>query len=179
MPAFVRYLTPLVLFLALAGLLYKGLNLNPREVPSPLIGKPAPEFSLPGLEEPLTTVSLDDFRGEVTLFNVWATWCSGCRAEHPVLMRLAEAGVRIYGLDYKDDRNDAKRWLLRYGNPYIANAFDESGKVGIDWGVYGTPETFIVDRNGIIRYKHIGPITIDAVNTKIMPLIEQLKEDKG
>lgn len=179
MPSFVRYLLPLVLFLALAGLLYKGLAINPRVVPSPLIDKPAPTFSLPSLDDPDTQVSLDDFRGEVTLFNVWATWCSGCRAEHPVLMRLAEAGVRIYGLDYKDNRDDARRWLLRYGNPYIANAFDEAGKVAIDWGVYGAPETFIVDQDGIIRYKHIGPITMEAVNTKIMPLIELLKGQRG
>lgn len=179
MPAFVRYLTPLVLFLALAGLLYKGLNLNPREVPSPLIDKPAPEFSLPSLEDPATTVSLNDLKGQVSLFNVWATWCGACRAEHGALMQLAEAGVKIYGLDYKDDREDAKRWLLRYGNPYVANAFDEAGRVAIDWGVYGAPETFIVDRNGIIRYKHIGPITTETINTRIMPLINQLKEEQG
>jgi cytochrome c biogenesis protein CcmG/thiol:disulfide interchange protein DsbE len=179
MPPFVRYLTPLVLFLALAGLLYMGLGIDPRVVPSPLIGKPAPEFSLPSLEEPLKTVSLDDLKGQVTLFNVWATWCTGCRAEHPALMRLAQSGVKIYGLAYKDDRAEARRWLERSGNPYIANAFDEAGRVAIDWGVYGAPETFLVDRDGIIRYKHIGPITDDTINAEIMPRIKQLKEKEG
>ena len=179
MPSFVRYLTPLVLFLALAALLYKGLALNPREVPSPLIGKPAPEFSLPELKDTSRQLSQSDFLGKVSLLNVWATWCVSCRAEHPLLMQLARQGVTIYGLDYKDSREDAKRWLQRFGDPYVANAFDADGRVGIDWGVYGTPETFVIDQRGIIRHKHIGPLTEEAIQREILPLIQQLKEDKG
>jgi cytochrome c biogenesis protein CcmG/thiol:disulfide interchange protein DsbE len=179
MPPFVRYLTPLVLFLALAGLLYKGLALNPREVPSPLIGKPAPEFTLPELKDTSRQLSHSDFLGKVSLLNVWATWCVSCRAEHPLLMQLARQGVTIYGLDYKDSREDAKRWLQRFGDPYVANAFDADGRVGIDWGVYGTPETFVIDQNGIIRHKHIGPLTEEAIQREILPLIQQLKEGKG
>jgi cytochrome c biogenesis protein CcmG/thiol:disulfide interchange protein DsbE len=179
MPPFVRYLTPLVLFLALAALLYKGLALNPREVPSPLIGKPAPEFSLPDLMDTGKQLSHADFKGQVSLLNVWATWCVSCRAEHPLLMQLAEQGVPIYGLDYKDNREDARQWLARFGDPYVANAFDADGRVGIDWGVYGTPETFIIDHEGIIRHKHIGPLTEDAIQGKILPLIEQLRGKQG
>ena len=179
MPSFVRYLTPLVLFLALAALLYKGLALNPREVPSPLIGKPAPEFSLPELKDTSRQLSHSDFLGKVSLLNVWATWCVSCRAEHPLLMQLARQGVTIYGLDYKDNREDAKRWLQRFGDPYVANAFDADGRVGIDWGVYGTPETFVIDQRGIIRHKHIGPLTEEAIQREILPLIQKLKEDKG
>ena len=179
MPPFVRYLTPLLAFLALAALLYKGLALNPREVPSPLIGKPAPEFSLPDLKDAGRELSNGDFLGKVSLFNVWATWCVSCRAEHPLLMALARQGVTIYGLDYKDDREDARRWLARFGDPYVANAFDADGRVGIDWGVYGTPETFVIDQQGIIRHKHIGPLTEDAIQGEILPLIKKLKEEKG
>jgi cytochrome c biogenesis protein CcmG/thiol:disulfide interchange protein DsbE len=179
MPPFVRYLTPLVLFLALAVLLYKGLALNPREVPSPLIGKPAPEFTLPELKDTSKKLSHTDFQGKVSLLNVWATWCVSCRAEHPLLMQLARQGVTIYGLDYKDSREDAQRWLQRFGDPYVANAFDADGRVGIDWGVYGTPETFVIDQQGIIRHKHIGPLTEEAIQREILPLIQQLKGDKG
>lgn len=179
MPPFVRYLTPLVLFLALAALLYKGLALNPREVPSPLIGKPAPEFTLPDLKDTSRQLSHTDFQGKVSLLNVWATWCVSCRAEHPLLMQLARQGVTIYGLDYKDSREDAQRWLQRFGDPYVANAFDADGRVGIDWGVYGTPETFVIDQQGIIRHKHIGPLTEEAIQREILPLIQQLKGDKG
>ena len=179
MPPFVRYLTPLVLFLALAALLYRGLALNPREVPSPLIGKPAPEFTLPELKDASRQLSHSDFLGKVSLLNVWATWCVSCRAEHPLLMQLARQGVTIYGLDYKDSRDDAKRWLQRFGDPYVANAFDADGRVGIDWGVYGTPETFVIDQHGIIRHKPIGPLTEEAIQSEILPLIQKLKEGKG
>jgi len=179
MPPFVRYLTPLVLFLALAALLYRGLALNPREVPSPLIGKPAPEFTLPELKDAGKQLSHSDFQGKVSLLNVWATWCVSCRAEHPLLMQLARQGVTIYGLDYKDNREDAQRWLSRFGDPYVANAFDADGRVGIDWGVYGTPETFVIDQQGIIRHKHIGPLTEDAIQREILPLIQQLRGNKG
>lgn len=180
MPAFVRYLLPLALFLALAGLLYKGLSLDPHEVPSPLIGKPAPPFSLPRLKQPGTTLSDADLKGKVWLLNVWATWCVACRAEHPLLMQLAKSRrVEIYGLNYKDKRDDAKRWLVQYGDPYSANAFDADGRVGIDWGVYGTPETFIIDQHGIIRHKHIGPITVDVIRDEILPIVEQLEAGQG
>ena len=180
MPRFVRSLMPLAAFLALAGLLYKGLSLDPRKVPSPLIDKPAPAFSLTRLKQPDATLGSDDLKGKVSLFNVWATWCVACRSEHPVLMQLAESGkIAIYGLNYKDDRQEAKRWLLRYGDPYIANAFDRDGRVGIDWGVYGTPETFIVDQQGIIRHKHIGPLTREVVQNEILPLVERLEASSG
>jgi cytochrome c biogenesis protein CcmG/thiol:disulfide interchange protein DsbE len=180
MPGFVRYLAPLAVFLALAGLLYKGLSLNPREVPSPLIDKPAPAFSLTTLKEPDVTLSDGDLKGKVSLFNVWATWCVACRAEHGVLMQLAQSGkVAIYGLNYKDDREEARNWLLRYGDPYIANAFDSDGRVGINWGVYGTPETFVIDRQGVIRHKHIGPLTNEVVRDEILPLVERLQATSG
>jgi cytochrome c biogenesis protein CcmG/thiol:disulfide interchange protein DsbE len=180
MPRFVRFLMPLAVFLALAGLLYKGLSLDPRKVPSPLIDKPAPAFSLTRLNDPQAILGSEDLKGKVSLFNVWATWCVACRSEHPVLMQLAESGrVAIYGLNYKDDREKAKSWLVRYGDPYIANAFDSDGRVGIDWGVYGTPETFIVDQQGIIRHKHIGPLTVDVLRNEILPLVEKLEAGSG
>ncbi|MEJ2388411.1 MAG: DsbE family thiol:disulfide interchange protein [Chromatiaceae bacterium] len=156
--------------------MFYGLYQDPHLVPSPLIGRPAPKFTLPALEDPKVTISNADLKGKVSLVNVWATWCVSCRAEHKELMRLAKVdGVRILGLNYKDDREDAKRWLQIYGNPYVANAFDADGRVGIDWGVYGTPETFLVDRNGIIRYKQIGPIDQQVWEKTLRPLIDKLK----
>ncbi len=173
-----RYLVPLVLFIVLAGFLWVGLHRDPRLVPSPLIGKPAPEFRLPLLKDPGRFMTTADLKGKVTLFNVWATWCVSCRQEHEVLVELARnAGVRILGLDYKDSRPDALAWLQRLGNPYVAIAFDANGRVGIDWGVYGTPETFVVDRHGIIRYKQIGPITEQVWKDKLQPLIEKLRAE--
>ncbi len=178
MPAFLRYLTPLLLFLALAGLLYRGLSLDPHRVPSPLIGKPAPAFSLPRLQHADATLSSDDLKGKVSLLNVWATWCVACRAEHPLLVQLARQGVvPIYGLNYKDTRPEAQRWLQRFGNPYLANAFDADGRVGIDWGVYGTPETFVIDKRGVIRFKQIGPLTRDVIDNTLLPLIRRLQEE--
>lgn len=180
MPRFVRYLLPLVLFLGVVGLLFKGLSLNPRLVSSPLIDKPAPAFSLTRLKDPDATLSDGDFSGQVSLFNVWATWCVACRAEHPLLMEIARSGVvPVYGLNYKDERAAALRWLQRIGDPYQANAFDADGRVGIDWGVYGTPETFLIDKQGIIRYKHIGPLTREVMQQKILPLVKQLQAVKG
>jgi cytochrome c biogenesis protein CcmG/thiol:disulfide interchange protein DsbE len=171
-----RFLTPLAIFGVLVLLLFYGLYQDPHLVPSPLIGRPAPKFTLPALEDPKVTISNADLKGKVSLVNVWATWCVSCRAEHKELMRLAKVdGVRILGLNYKDDREDAKRWLQIYGNPYVANAFDADGRVGIDWGVYGTPETFLVDRNGIIRYKQIGPIDQQVWEKTLRPLIDKLK----
>lgn len=175
-----RYLIPLVIFVGLVVLFAFGLNLNPREVPSPLIDKPAPRFSLPALHVPEEKIGTEDLQREpVTLFNVWASWCVACRQEHPFLMELARKNaVTIYGLNYKDERPDALAWLKRYGNPYRASAHDLDGRVGIDWGVYGVPETFVVDSRGMIRYKHIGPVTPEAWQEKILPIIEQIRAGK-
>lgn len=175
-----RYLIPLGVFLLLAVFLGVGLKLDPKKVPSPLVGKPAPEFKLARLREAQSTISHEDFKGKVSLLNVWATWCVSCRAEHGVLMELARADVvEIYGLNYKDVREDALRWLARYGDPYVDSAFDPDGRVGIDWGVYGTPETFVIDTDGIIRYKHIGPISAQDLQETILPLINELKSKRG
>lgn len=171
-----RYLAPLAIFALLVAFLYRGLSLDPKLVPSPLVGKPVPTFTLTRLDNPATTISDADFKGKVSLLNVWATWCVSCRREHETLVQLAKTGqVEIYGLNYKDNREDAKRWLTQLGNPYVANAFDSDGRVGIDWGVYGAPETFIIDREGIIRHKHIGPLTDEIINDEILPLVAKLK----
>lgn len=169
-------LVPLLIFIVLVIFLGIGLTLNPREIPSPLINKPMPVFSLPQLKESDKTLSSTDFLNEVSLLNVWASWCVACRTEHPVLLDLSSTGViNIYGLNYKDKREDALRWLDYYGDPYTKNVHDLNGKLGIDFGVYGVPETFIIDHKGIIRYKHIGPITEDILENKILPIIKQLK----
>ncbi len=173
-----RYLLPLGLFVGLVALLAVGLNLNPREVPSPFIGKPAPQFTLPRLHRPEATVSPADFRGQVWLLNVWASWCVSCRAEHPVLNGLARSGeVILVGLNYKDARNDALQWLAERGDPYTVVAVDADGRVGIDWGVYGVPETFVIDKRGIIRFKHTGPVTREVLRDEILPLIRELKKE--
>ncbi|MDP1707936.1 MAG: DsbE family thiol:disulfide interchange protein [Gammaproteobacteria bacterium] len=171
-----RSLVPLGIFAALVVLLWAGLYLNPREVPSPLIGKPAPEFMLPQLHDPTQQIGSRDLLGKVTLLNVWASWCAACREEHPLLVALARTGqVNIYGLNYKDARQDALRWLNDLGNPYLVSAFDEQGNVGIDYGVYGVPETYVIDRAGIIRYKVIGPLTEQNLRTTVLPLIKELE----
>lgn len=171
-----RKLVPLLLFIVLVIFLGIGLTLDPREVPSPLIDKPMPVFSLNQLKEPGMRLSSTDFIDEVSLFNVWASWCVACRAEHPVLLDLAKTGVvNIYGLNYKDKREDALAWLDYYEDPYTKSAHDLDGKVGIDFGVYGVPETFVIDRKGIIRYKHIGPVTEDVLKNELLPIIEKLK----
>lgn len=176
MTRYLRFLAPLLLFALLAGLLYVGLGLDPKIVPSPLIGKPMPAFSLPRLDDPAATISDSDLKGRVSILNVWATWCTSCRAEHETLLDFARtAKVAIYGLNYKDNRADAQRWLMQLGNPYVANAFDEDGRTGIDWGVYGAPETFIMDKHGIIRHKHIGPLTGPVLANEILPLIAKLE----
>ncbi len=177
----VRFLIPLVLFLLLIGLFVAGLKLDPSVVPSPLIDKPVPQFSLPELHDQEKIVdSAELTKHQVSLFNIWASWCVACRQEHPFLMELARAGeVPIYGLNYKDKRPDAIGWLKRLGNPYIASAFDEKGRVGLDWGVYGVPETFVVDSKGIIRYKQIGPLTKQAWQETILPLIDKIRAEEG
>lgn len=171
-----KYLLPLAVFIVVVGFLGVGLRLNPREVPSPLVGKAAPPFTLPVLHSPGKTVSSSDLKGQVWMLNVWASWCVTCREEHPVLVDLARQKiVPIYGLNYKDQSDEAKAWLARFGDPYVMSLVDEKGKIGIDYGVYGVPETYLIDRDGIIRYKKIGPVTPDTVREKILPLLKQLK----
>jgi cytochrome c biogenesis protein CcmG, thiol:disulfide interchange protein DsbE len=171
-----RFLVPLGLFLVLCVFLGIGLGLNPREVPSPLIDKPAPAFSLPRLDDADKTLSRDDMLGKVWLLNVWASWCAPCREEHPLVVDLAKRQVvPVYGLNYKDTRAAAKNWLAQLGDPYQATVFDQDGRVGIDFGVYGVPETFVIDQQGVIRLKHIGPLTPQVVREQIEPLIKQLQ----
>lgn len=172
-----RYLLPLGIFIAIVVLLAVGLTLNPRHVPSPLIDKPAPAFTLPQLQQPEQMLSPADMLGKVWLLNVWASWCTACRVEHPLINELANSGeVAIIGLNYKDSPEDAIQWLKQLGNPYNASAVDEDGRAGIDWGVYGVPETFVVDKQGIIRYKHIGPVEKKDLEEKILPLVRQLEQ---
>lgn len=171
-----RYLIPAGVFAIVVVFLAIGLNLDPRKVPSPLVGKPVPAFALTRLKDPNASLNQDEFTGKVSLLNVWATWCVSCRAEHQILLALAKSNkVSIYGLNYKDKREDAMRWLKVLGDPYVANAFDGDGRVGIDWGVYGTPETFLIDKQGVIRHKVIGPITVEILKQELLPLIEKLK----
>lgn len=174
-----RRVLPVVLFLVLVAILGYGLTRDPSLVSSPLIGKPVPDFSLPLLSDPQKNISNSDLRGTPYLLNIWASWCAACRVEHPLLVQLAEQGVLpIYGLNYRDTREDAQAWLERYGNPYTAVAFDEAGRVGMDLGVYGAPESYLVDRNGVIAYKHIGPITDEVWNGEMQPKLLELQAAK-
>lgn len=171
-----RFLLPLAIFVILVIFLGIGLTLNPRQVPSPLIDKPAPIFHLQQLYDSSKTLSSEDNLGKVWMLNVWASWCVACRDEHPVLVELSKLGiVPIYGLNYKDQRDTAMQWLRQYGNPYETSIVDADGKVGINYGVYGVPETYVIDKEGIIRYKHIGPVTVKSLEDKILPLINELK----
>jgi len=171
-----RFLVPLAIFIVLVAFLAIGLGLNPREVPSPLINKPAPAFQLPQLHQPDKIFSQQEMKGKVWLLNVWASWCVFCREEHPVLMALAKSNVvPIYGLNYKDPRNDAIAWLKQFGDPYALSIADRDGRVGIDYGVYGVPETFVIDKEGAIRYKQIGPVTPAVLKDKILPLVKELQ----
>jgi len=168
---------PLLVFLVMAAFLGIGLTMNPRDVPSPLIGQPVPDFSLPPVQGRTLGLATGDLRGQVSLVNVFASWCVACREEHPLLIGLAKSGaVPIHGLNYKDKPDDAQAWLDRLGDPYTRTGADISGRVGIDWGVYGVPETFIIGRDGLIAYKHIGPITPEALNKTIMPIVEKLRK---
>ena len=170
-----RFLIPLALFVGLAWFLYAGLSLNPREVPSPLIGKPAPAFALPRLDDPAQTVKREDLLGKVWVMNVWASWCAPCREEHPLVVAFArERKVPVIGLNYKDRPGDARTWLERLGNPYVATLIDFDGKVGIDFGVYGVPETFVIDAQGVVRFKHVGVLTRQVISQKIEPLLKEL-----
>jgi cytochrome c biogenesis protein CcmG/thiol:disulfide interchange protein DsbE len=193
-----RFLIPLALFLVLVGFLAVGLNRDPHEVPSPLVGKPAPAFTLTRLEGESAQFSPADMRGKVWLLNVWASWCVSCRAEHPLLLAFAkEGGLPIVGLNYKEVRGDgetdarqlsasdelaltrkrASAWLAQHGNPYQLSVLDMDGRVGIDYGVYGVPETYLIDKAGVIRYKQIGPITPEALRDKILPLAQKLDKE--
>lgn len=175
-----RYLIPLAVFILLVVFLGIGLKLNPREVPSPLIGKPAPEFSLPRLDDPSRSFGKADLKGQVWLLNVWASWCVSCRAEHPVLNAWAKnSDVLLVGLNYKDESASAKLWLQQLGDPYTVSIVDADGRVGIDWGVYGVPETFVIDKQGSVRYKHTGPVTMEDVQVKLMPMVRKLRDEKS
>jgi cytochrome c biogenesis protein CcmG/thiol:disulfide interchange protein DsbE len=172
-----RFLIPLGIFIVLVGFLAVGLKLDPREVPSPLIGKPAPDFKLALLSDPARQLSPADLRGKVWLFNVWASWCGSCRQEHELLLDLSRQGVvAIYGMDYKDQPGDAQAVLNRFGNPYVETVVDLDGRAGINYGVYGVPETYLIDRNGIIRHKHTGPLTREILIKKILPLVKELQQ---
>jgi cytochrome c biogenesis protein CcmG/thiol:disulfide interchange protein DsbE len=171
-----RNLTPLVLFTFLILVFAIALNRDPgalNDLPSPLLGKQAPAFDLPSLTEPTQRVSTENFKGKVTLINVWATWCVGCRQEHKFLLQLAERNVLpIYGLNWRDKGPEARQWLQQLGDPYIATAYDEDGRVGIDWGVYGAPETFLIAADGTVLYKHLGPLSWGLWEQNFVPLLQ-------
>jgi len=172
----IRYLLPLAAFIILVAFLLVGLNLNPRKIPSPLIGKPAPVFKLQQLHEPEKILESKDNLGKVWLLNVWASWCASCRDEHPLLVQLAKADVvPIYGLNYKDKRDLAIQWLDQLGDPYTKSVMDPEGRVGIEYGVYGVPETYVIDKSGVIQYKQIGPVTVDVLEKTILPLVKELQ----
>jgi cytochrome c biogenesis protein CcmG/thiol:disulfide interchange protein DsbE len=169
-----RFILPFVVFMIMAAFMYVGLSLKPREVPSPLIGKEAPAFTLPQLHDPAKQFSPQDMKGQVWLFNVWASWCGACEGEHPLFMELARQNiVPIYGMDYKDKREDGIAWLRRHGNPYVLAVSDAEGRVGIDYGVYGVPETYLIDKQGIIRHKHIGAVTQQDLEDTLLPMIRE------
>jgi cytochrome c biogenesis protein CcmG, thiol:disulfide interchange protein DsbE len=173
-----KYIIPLILFTAMAIFLAMGLNLKPNEIPSPLLNKPAPAFSAPKLSAINEKLSPADLKGKVWLFNVWASWCVSCRAEHPILNQFAkQQAAIIVGLNYKDDPEAAKGWLATLGNPYNDSVMDADGRIGIDWGVYGVPETFVIDKQGIVRYKHTGPVTEEDVEKILLPLIAKLQAE--
>jgi len=172
-----RFAIPLILFILLVTLLALGLRHDPHEVPSPLINKAAPAFQLPQLTDPTQKFSAQDMRGKVWLLNVWASWCVTCRDEHPLLLQYARSGaLPIYGLNYKDKREDALSWLEELGDPYVLSVSDTDGRVGIDYGVYGAPETYLIDRDGVIRFKQVGPVTPDIWQKTILPLAQQLNK---
>ncbi|SJM92488.1 periplasmic thioredoxin of cytochrome c-type biogenesis [Crenothrix polyspora] len=173
-----KYLIPLFIFVVMAIFLALGLKLKPSEIPSPLIGKPVPAFSAPKLDDPSQNLSPADLKGQVWLFNVWASWCVSCREEHEVLTQFSgQKAVTIIGLNYKDDPAAAKNWLQSLGNPYNVSIMDQDGRIGIDWGVYGVPETFVVDKQGIVRYKHTGPVNAEQIQNLFLPMIAKLQAE--
>jgi len=172
-----KLLIPLGVFAVIFAFLLVGLGLNPREVPSPLVGKPAPSFARKQLHAPDKTTGTADMKGQVWLLNVWASWCVACREEHPLLVELGRAKiVPIIGLNYKDEPAAGMRWLSQHGDPYTLSVVDRDGAVGLDYGVYGVPETFVIDKAGVIRYKQIGPVTVEALEKKILPLVRELQK---
>ncbi|WP_019340634.1 DsbE family thiol:disulfide interchange protein [Stutzerimonas stutzeri] len=170
-------LLPLAIFLLVAVFLYRGLFLDPTELPSALIGKPLPSFSLPSVEDPQRMVTAEDIKGKPALVNVWATWCVACKVEHPVLNKLAEQGVVIHGVNYKDENASAQKWLRDFHDPYQLNIRDEQGTLGLDLGVYGAPETFLVDKQGIIRHKYVGVIDERVWREQLAALYQQLVDE--
>ena len=171
-----RFLLPLAVFLAIGVALLAGLGRDPRELPSPLVGRPAPAFELPVLEGDGRTVRSTDLRGKVWMLNVWASWCGPCQIEHPLLVEFAaRTRVPLVGLNYKDKPQAAREWLQRLGNPYVATLVDPDGRTGIDFGVYGVPETFVIDRQGIVRYRQAGPLTKEVLEQRVLPLLRQLE----
>ena len=172
-----RLLVPLAIFVVIVAFLWAGLSRDPHEVPSPLVGKPAPAFQLAQLHAPDKQLSAADMQGQVWLLNVWASWCVSCRIEHPLLVELAKANVvPVIGLNYKDKNDAGIAWLDQNGDPYRLSVVDADGRVGIDWGVYGVPETFVVDKQGIIRFKQIGPVSVESLEQKILPLVRALQK---
>ncbi len=172
-----KALIPLGIFMVLVVFLALGLTRDPSEVPSPLINKAAPAFTAPLLQTPNKTLTTQDMLGQVWLLNIWASWCVACRQEHPILMEFAKTKtLPIVGLDYKDKEAEGLKWLARHGNPYDITITDQDGRIGIDFGVYGVPESFVIDKTGVIRYKHIGPVTEQALQDKIIPLIRELQK---
>ena len=167
---------PIAIFAALVAFFAVGLSRDPREVPSPFIDKPAPAFKLEQLSDAKLAFTPDEMKGKVWLLNVWASWCVSCRVEHPLLVELSRQRlVPIVGLNYKDQRGDGLQWLAKFGDPYVLSAFDDQGQVGIDYGVYGVPETFVIDKQGVIRHKQIGPITPESWEKTLLPLIRKLQ----
>ena len=172
-----KALIPLGLFAVLVAFLAVGLTRDPHEIPSPLIGKPAPLFTAPQLKSPGQQFSAKDMLGKVWILNTWASWCVACRQEHPILVEFAKTKtIPVIGLDYKDQNTEGLKWLASYGDPYDLSVTDRDGRIGIDFGVYGVPESFLIDKAGVIRYKQIGPITEEALRDKILPLVRELEK---
>jgi len=170
-----RYIALIVAFVIMIIIFAVGLDRDPTKLPSPLIDKPAPEYELPRVKDSLSTVGSADYAGQMVLVNIWATWCVGCRAEHDYLLQLAARNeIPIYGINWRDERDAALSWLQQLGDPYVASAYDEDGRVGIDWGVYRVPETFVIGADGNIKYKHIGPVTDESLNNTLLPIIREL-----
>lgn len=170
-----KFLLPLAVFVVIAAFFTAGLRLDSTLVPSPLIGKSAPSFNLPQLHADGSMFKPADYHGKNWVLNVWASWCAACLDEHKLLMQLAADGVELVGLNYKDQPAAARRWLRDWGNPYTLTAVDDEGRAGIDWGVYGVPETFVIDRSGKIRFKHIGPLTKETIAAELLPLLGALE----
>ncbi len=171
-----RMALPLVVFASLVAVLAAGLGRDPRELPSPLVGRPAPAFRTPTLVGPTPQLARDDLKGQVWLLNVWASWCAACRIEHPVLVDFAKGGaLPVYGLNYKDTAPEALRWLATHGDPYRASLSDPDGRLGMEFGVYGVPETFLIDQEGVVRFKHVGPLTPAVLEGEVMPLVRRLR----